>query len=110
MEKLIKIMRSNNLEAIANRVRMGKAAGNDLATLREFAWQAETHIECRLVQLESLAKALQVACLDADNTGIFDPKIDGFNFGFWLQEEAQTLQALTAMQSDLEYLSRGGEA
>ena len=110
MEKLINLLRSNNYQSAADKARTGKASKEELAFLKDFSDQAGVHIESRLIQLESIAKAVQVACIDADNSGMYDHKIDGFNFAYWIQEEAQALHSITALKEDAEYLIRGGDA
>jgi|GEM_PF-2175633 len=105
MRELLAVLKQNNLEAVADKARRGKATANERDLLKGVAGQIDNQIEARLIQIESLAKAVQVACIDADGSGIYDHQTDGFNFAYWLQEEAQTLQALTVMQSDYDYLS-----
>lgn len=105
MEKLLKVLKQNNLEAVADKARRGKTTANERDLLKGVSGQIENHIEARLIQIESLAKAVQVACVDSENSGIYDHQTDGFNFAYWLQEEVQTLQALNVMQSDYDYLS-----
>lgn len=105
MQKLIKLLSANHLDEATHRARLNQAMPKDNELLGELSLHLVQIIEAKLIQLESLAKALQVACLDAGNSGIFEQKTDGFNFALWLQEEAKTLQTLAALQSDAGYFS-----
>jgi len=105
MRDLLTLLRENNLEETANRARIHNATEKDIHLLEEVAFKTELSIEGRLSQLESIARAVQVATLDETKTGIFS-RIDGFNLANWLEEGAQTLQALFSMKSDYEQLSQ----
>lgn len=109
MNEIINLLCSTNLEQVIQNARLNKANPKELALLAELSDKIELTIEAKLTQLESIAKAVQVACLDDGNTGMFNQKTDGFHFAYWLEEEAKTLQRLTAILTDAVYLKNARE-
>lgn len=105
MKKLLTLLSENNLEETSKRAQLGNPTPKDLALLEEVATKTHVEIEGRLMQLESIARAVQVASNDKGNTGLFT-RIDGFNLAWWLEEEAKTLQALFSIKSDYEHLTK----
>ena len=103
MEKLIRTLSKSNYEQSLSKALKKKASQEDLELLKEVAFQSSNCVENRLYQISSIAKAFQAACSDSGETGIFDLQTDGFNFGFWLQEETELLMLLNRFIDDSNY-------
>lgn len=106
MKEIIQTLRKHSFSDLCSKANAGTATQEELQLLDGLSVHINDEVQSRLVHLESLAKAFQLASLDDGNEGLFDMKTDGFNFGVWLESEAATISELHFITGEANFFQK----